>query len=350
VNGRDIATADTLKATQLVTIEGEVTNIAGVPLNNFNGTVFLSVFDKTRVVTTLANDPTSLPVGFADQSSVLFRGKASVISGKYNLQFRVPRDINFQYGNGRISLYAHNGVQDANGFTSNVIVGSISNSGLADEQGPEIRAYLNDEKFVDGGIVNPSPILIIRLLDSSGINTGSSGVDHDIVATLDDNNNIYYVLNNFYESDQDSYQKGTVRFQLPQLEPGEHTLKIKAWDVMNNSSEYLLRFVVVEGGELRIAHVLNYPNPFTTKTAFWFEHNRPAMDLYTKVEVFTVTGKLIKSLTQTINTPGNRSSEIEWDGTDAYGNKIGRGVYIYRLSVRSTDGKTADKWERLVIL
>lgn len=119
---------------------------------------------------------------------------------------------------------------------------------------------------------------------------------------------------------------------------------------MNNSSEYVLDFTVVESGELKIDRVLNYPNPFTTKTSFWFEHNYPGVDLSAKVEVFTVSGKLIKTIAQTINTPGNRSNEILWDGKDEYGNKIGRGVYIYRLRVRSFNGKTADKWERLVVL
>src|SRR6185436_4303471 len=107
--------------------------------------------------------------------------------------------------------------------------------------------------------------------------------------------------------------------------------KIKAWDVLNNSSEFILEFNVAQDQELVLSHVLNYPNPFTTKTQFWFEHNRPGQDLQVKVEIFTLTGKIIKTLTYTINTPGNRSSEVEWDGRDEYGAKIGRGVYLYKL-------------------
>jgi hypothetical protein len=69
--------------------------------------------------------------------------------------------------------------------------------------------------------------------------------------------------------------KGFARFQLPELEPGIHSLKIKVWDVLNNSSEFILDFSVMNDDELVIDHVLNYPNPFTTKTQFWFEHNKP---------------------------------------------------------------------------
>ncbi len=351
LNGVDISVdADTIRAAEFVSIDGEVKDFNGQFMPSFQGTVYLSVFDKPRTITTLANDPTSLPVDFENQTDVLFRGKASAINGKFNFKFKVPKDINYQYGLGKLSFYAHDLSKEGNGYSDNVVIGGISSNPGSDDEGPEVKAYLNDEKFVNGSITNANPVLILKLSDTSGINTGSSGIDHDIVATLDNDNNNYFILNNFYEADLDDYTKGTVRFQLPELAPGPHSLKIKAWDVMNNSTEYILDFTVVEDGELRIDHVLNYPNPFTTRTAFWFEHNYPGTDLYSKVEVFTVSGKLIKTLTQTINTPGNRSMEIEWDGRDDYGNKIGRGVYIYRLVVRSFNGKTAEKWERLVLL
>lgn len=351
INGKDInSQTDTLSATESVFMEGEVTDYLGNLLNNFRGTVYLSLFDKVQNITTLGNDPTSQPVSFQDQESILFKGKGSVQNGKFGFQFKIPKDINYQFGKGKISLYAQNGTEDGNGFSTNVIIGGISANASNDNQGPEIKAYLNDNKFVNGGIINPSPVLLLQLSDSSGINTGSSGIDHDIVATLDNDNNQYFVLNNFYEGELDNFQKGIVRFQLPQLSAGHHTLKIKAWDVLNNSNEYVLDFTVIDNAELKIAHVLNYPNPFTTKTFFWFEHNRPGTDLVIKVEIFTVSGKLIKTISQTINTSGNRSNEVEWNGRDEYGQKIGRGVYVYRLRVKTSDGKTANKWERLVIL
>ena len=352
INGVDIsgAQADTVSAMELVTLEGEVRNQAGNLLPNFTGTAYLSLFDKVQNIATLVNDPTSQPTTFQSQENTLFRGKASVKNGLFAFTFKVPRDLNYQYGRGKISLYAHDDNNDGNGASTNVIVGGISGNAIVDNTGPEIRAFLNDDRFVNGGISNASPVLILRLADSSGINTGGSGVDHDIVATLDNDNNQYFILNSFYESEIDNYQKGSLRFQMPTLTPGHHTLTIKAWDVVNNSSEITLEFTVVNDEQLQVAHVLNYPNPFTTRTAFWFEHNQPGRDLAVKVEIFTVSGKLIKTLSQTINTTGNRSSEVEWDGKDDYGQKIGRGVYVYRLRVKAPNGKVADKWERLVIL
>jgi hypothetical protein len=351
VNGKDISSqTDTLRATESVFMEGEVKDNSGNLLGNFQGTAYLSLFDKPQNITTLGNDATSQQVVFQDQESILFKGKASVQNGKFSFRFKIPKDINYQFGNGKISLYAQDGISDGNSFSNQVIIGGKSSTTSTDNQGPEIKAYLNDNKFVNGGISNSNPVLLIQLADSSGINTGSSSIDHDIVATLDNNNNQYFVLNNFYESEVDNFQKGNVHFQLPELSAGSHSLKIKAWDVFNNSSEYILDFNVIDNAELKISHVLNYPNPFTTKTFFWFEHNHPATDLSVKIEIFTVSGKLIKTISQTINTTGNRSNEIEWDGRDDFGQKIGRGVYVYRIRVKTTDGKTANKWERLVIL
>ena len=159
-----------------------------------------------------------------------------------------------------------------------------------------------------------------------------------------------FVLNSFYEADLNTFKRGTVRYPLPTMANGEHVLMIKAWDAANNSGQVSVSFRVVQSQSLTLDHVLNYPDPFTTHTTFWFEHNRPGEDLSVLVQVFTVSGKLVKSIRRTINTPGNRSSEIEWDGRDDYGSRIAKGVYIYRLRVRATDGSVVDKLEKLFML
>ena len=350
INGHNIGTnIDTLKAAEMVLLEGVVTDNRGAIITDFNGTVYLSLFDKPQTAMTLGNDPTSLPVPFTTQSSVLFKGKATASSGRFLFNFKLPKDINYQYGKGKISLYAHNKKEEGSGYSNNIIIGGIDSSLSADREGPTIKAYLNNEQFVSGNITDNNPILIVKLIDSSGINTGGTGIGHDLVATLDNDNRSYFVLNSFYESDLDHYQKGSLRFQLPLLAAGPHTLKIKAWDVVNNSSEYTLDFIVNNTEELTISHVLNYPNPFTTKTAFWFEHNQPATDLNVRVEIFTVGGKLVKTMQQTINNSGNRSSDLEWDGKDEWGEKMGKGIYIYRLQVAAPNGKKASQLQKLLL-
>jgi hypothetical protein len=350
VNSIAVSQADTIRATDKVVMEGEVTNLADNLLPDFNGTVYPVVFDKIQTINTLANDPTSQVMSFQAQNNVLYKGKASVVNGKFSFSFKVPRDINYQFGNGKLSLYAENGSNDANGYFTNFIIGGVGTNAENDKEGPVIKAYLNDEKFVSGSITNENPVLIVKLSDSSGINTAGTGIGHDIVATLDNDNRQYFILNDFYEADLNSYQQGSIHFQLPTLTAGIHSLKIKAWDVLDNSSEYILEFNVSKDEELVLDHVLNYPNPFTTKTQFWFEHNKPNQNLQVKVQVFTLTGKVVKTIKQTINDAGNRSTEVDWDGRDEFGDKLGRGVYLYRLTVISIDGKKKEKLEKLVIL
>ena len=166
---------------------------------------------------------------------------------------------------------------------------------------------------------------------------------------VDNDNDQFFILNDYYRGELDSYQKGEVRFQLPALEPGNHTLKIKAWDVLNNSNEVSLEFTVANDNELELSHVLNYPNPFTTRTQFWFEHNKPGQEMNVRVQVFTLTGKVIKTLKKTIITDGNRSIDLEWDGRDEFGDKIARGVYLYRLTVSAPGKLKKEKIEKLVI-
>jgi len=340
---------DTLSAGEKVTIEGEVTDNNGSLLSSLNGTVYPVVFDKPQTITTKANDPGSQQTSFLQQSTILFKGKASVNNGKFSFSFKVPKDINYQFGQGKLSYYAEDGTKDGGDFFNGFIIGGSATSIDSDKDGPAIQAWLNDEKFVNGSIVNQRPVLILKLADSSGINTSGTGIGHDITAMLDNNSNQLFNLNNYYEADLDKYGEGYARFQLPELEPGIHTLKIKAWDVLNNSSEFILDFSVMNDDELVIDHVLNYPNPFTTKTQFWFEHNKPGQDLLVQIHIFSLAGRVVKTIEKTINTYGNRSCEVEWDGRDDFGDRIGRGVYVYRLKVFCTGSKPRTVTEKLVI-
>jgi flagellar hook assembly protein FlgD len=134
------------------------------------------------------------------------------------------------------------------------------------------------------------------------------------------------------------------------MEEGTHTISLKAWDVHNNSSSANLEFVVASSAELALEHVLNYPNPFTTHTEFSFEHNQACESLDVRIQVFTVGGKLVKSIVQQVQNNGFRVDPIAWDGRDDFGDKIGRGVYVYKVEVRNDTGLSAEKFEKLVIL
>ncbi len=356
INNKPITALDTLKAGQKVNIKGIVTNENGIKLLNFNGFVYPLIYDKPSVVTTLGQDKKtngSYEQAFNQQKNIIYKGKSTVKNGDFSFDFIVPKDINLQVGKGKISYYADNSFLDANGGFNDINLGGIVNANSSDKIGPAIKLFLNDEQFVSGGITNPKPMLLVKLDDESGINTTGIGIGHDIVATLSSQTeqDKTFILNTFYEATLDSYQKGTVKYPISELAPGLYSLKIKAWDVFNNSSEELLSFEVKNTEELTLAHVLNYPNPFTTRTSFQFEHNHPNEDLEVQINIKTVSGRLIKTINQLVNSTGNRVNDIFWDGKDDFGEKIGRGVYVYELKVRSfLSGKSIQKIEKLVLL
>ena len=352
VNGMPVAAlTDTLKALSQVVVKGRVVDDNGNTLTDFNGNLFTSLFDKKVTVRTLSNEPEESPAtDFEVQKSILFKGNNTIKNGRFEMKFMVPKDINYSYGKGKFSYYARGNDVDAAGNFSNFIVGGNSGIVYDDKEGPQIELFLNDEKFVNQGLTNPDPMLIVKLKDELGINTTGNGVGHDLVAILDGNNDAQIVLNDHFEAVQDSSNQGMVRYQMRDISTGKHVIKIRAWDILNNVSEKELEFEVANDASLTLNHVLNYPNPFTTHTSFFFEHNHPGENLDVLVQIFTISGKLIKTISTTIFSEGTRSDPIDWDGRDDFGDKIGKGTYIYRLKVRTSDGKTAEKIEKVVLL
>ena len=352
MNGVDITQSlDTLKALSKVSFEGVITDNLNNILTDFNGNLSTTVYDKPIDKSTLDNDNFGIVKVFDSQESKLFRGLASVENGNFSFEFIVPRDVKIAYGKGKLSFYATDATFDKSGFNSDVIVGGINENAPEDTIGPEIQLFMNDESFLDGANTNASPNLIAKLADLSGINTSVTAVDHDIVGILDGDESNPIILNDFYQTELDDFTRGKVVFRLRDLSVGPHTLKLKAWDTYNNSSETILNFVVVSDTNISLDNVLNYPNPFVNYTEFWFNHNKPNESLQVQVQIFTISGKLIKTINQLVQTTGNLSRNISWNGLDDFGNRIGKGVYVYKLKVTSTVSNiSSEKYEKLVIL
>ncbi|MDX2174473.1 MAG: type IX secretion system sortase PorU [Bacteroidota bacterium] len=348
---------DTLSALAKITISGSILNGRGLKQDNFNGIVYPTVFDKQQNVTCLLNDNASsmssttlIPFQFNLQKNILYRGKTQVTNGDFSFTFIVPKDISFSPGIGRISYYATNGLTDAAGSYSQVVVGGTSQNVIIDNDGPQVSLFLNDKNFVNGGTTNEKPILYANLTDSSGINTVGTGIGHDINVILDQNTSKPIILNDFYEANLNSYQSGKVRYPFDELSEGNHRLTFKVWDIQNNSNTVYSDFVVAKSAELALSHVLNYPNPFSSHTTFFFEHNQACNPLKVNVQIYTISGKIVKTLQRSISCEGFRPEGIDWDGKDDYGDKLARGVYIYKIAVLTNDNKKADKIEKLVIL
>ena len=347
INNKAIGGADTLRALEKYTFTGMVTDALGNAVIDFNGTIHPTVFDKSQQVKTLGNDASSPVTSFSQQASVLYKGNATVTNGKFSFSFIVPKDINFQSGKGRISLYADDGKRDANGVNTSLYVGGLGR-GISDNTGPVIKPYLNDDKFQNGGLTNENPLLLVKLYDSSGISTSGNGIGHDITAIIDGNERNVLVLNDFYTALQDSYQEGQVLFQLPTLSEGKHSIKIKAWDVANNSGEATLDCIVVKQEKLQISNVRNYPNPFSVTTTFAFEHNQPNTDLDITINIYSASGAFVKQIKRILNTGGTRNCEVNWNGDNQTGAKLTKGIYIYHVIVVAGGSKT-DNTQQLIL-
>lgn len=282
----------------------------------------------------------------------IFRGNATVAGGLFEFGFVVPKDIKIPIDYGRISFYAKrlSPLEDQTGFSEEIKVGGLNEDAPVDNTPPTVKLYMNDTSFISGGITNASPIFLAYLEDENGMNT-AGGIGHDMVAILDGDEMNPYILNDYYQTELDDYTNGKVSYPFRNLEPGLHTITFKAWDVYNNMITAEIQFVVVGDETIQLENVLNYPNPFVSYTEFWFSHNRPFEPLDVQVQVLTITGKVVWTKNQTITTEGFLSRDITWDGRDDFGDKIGKGVYIYKLTVKSSlTGKKAEKYEKLVVL
>ena len=343
---------DDFKSLAFVKLTGEVLDEYNNQLPTYNGDLSVNIFDKNVIRATLNNDNNSPSINFTNLGETIFRGNASVINGHFEFGFVVPRDIRIPVGNGRISFYSKRNqiLIDKYGENTNIKIGGINTSAVADNTGPTLKLYMNDETFVNGGITNKSPFLLAKLEDEHGINT-ASGIGHDIVGILDGDETKPYIMNDYFQTELDNYTKGKVYFPFRNLAVGLHTITFKAWDVYNNPVTAEIQFVVVGDEDITLSHVLNYPNPFVSYTEFWFSHNKPFEPLDVQVQVMTITGKVVWTKNQTVTTDGFLSREITWDGKDDFGDRIGKGVYVYKLTVKSTlSDKKAEKIEKLVIL
>jgi hypothetical protein len=350
INNRIVSDVpDTLRALAEVTVSGEIRNDAGIVMTGFNGTLFPTIYDKASEVYTLGNTGGQTTM-FYLRKNIIYKGKVDVADGKFTFTFIVPKDIAYNYGLGKISYYARSGDTDANGFDNNLIVGGYNSSANMDDEGPEIELYMNNTDFVYGGVTDQNPQLYAVIRDTSGINTVGNGIGHDLTAILDENSQESKILNEYYVSDVNTFKSGVVAYPYYNLSDGLHTIRFKAWDVYNNSSEETIEFVVASSADFALQNLQNFPNPFKDRTTFSFEYNQTSSALDAEILIYSLDGNLVKTIKEQIYTNGYRSQHIEWDGTTDNGWKISSGIYCYVLNLKLPDGSSVHQSAKMVVL
>jgi hypothetical protein len=342
----DLSVTDSLASLSKISVSGIITDSEGNHLDNYTGDMAITVFDKpSKFITRLA------PFPFYWQTNRIFNGNASVENGEFNFEFVVPIDVSYEDGEGKFSLYFNNTELDGHGCYNNLYIGGTDQSAEPDLEGPKIKLYMNNDAWIDGGQTGPSPYLYAVLFDENGINLVGSGIGHEIVGVLDGDEGNIIILNEYYTAERDDYQRGSVYYQLKDLEEGEHDLKLRVWDVANNWAEASTNFIVGSDARLVLHEILNYPNPMKDETSFLIGFSQTDKDYDVTVRIVAETGQTVKVLEGSFYADGNYYRGLSWDGLTTHGNVVNNGIYVYQVTLTDKEtGQVVHKANKLVVL
>jgi len=333
---------DTLKALSRVEVKAAVVDDAGSKNASFSGGAVMLVHDaKYQNVNT--GGGTGLDYDLI--GPLVFKGEVSVDGGQMQGNFIVPKSIRYQNEKtGRITVYAWD---DATNRTAISYVDDLLFLGSAEidpeTSGPDIDIFFEgQENFSSGDLIRANPVLLAALRDESGINiTGQLG--HQIELIVDENDRIN--ISEFFTYERDSYTSGTIRYPLSGLASGKHTLRLQAFDNLNNSNESVIEFNISESNDLLMTDVVNYPNPFSRETEFTFQCNSEGAEV--SVKIYTISGRLIEKLEGFVSRVG--FNRIPWSGLDRDGNTLANGVYLYKVTINDGNQKE-EKIEKMVLV
>lgn len=340
---------DTIKALSVVDLKGVVVNGDGTGASWFNGKATIAVYDKEKTIKTMGNNGAT-PFEYKAYESLLFSGKVAVDDGEFSLRFKMPKDIRYDVGAGRISMYATNDTLHASGYSHNVKVGSYVDEG-ADNQGPQLSLWMNSYEFVDGDVVNSTPLLLASVFDENGINTSNTGIGHDIVLLINGGDDGRYVLNSYYESTLNDYRSGTIQLQLPELPVGEHELSLRVWDNYNNSTTRTIRFTVSGSSKLDIKKTAYFPNPVKSggDVSFKFTHNDPNAAISAICEIYSFDGAKVSTQKQLIYSFGIETQNFLVRAVNGNGAPLKSGFYLFKFELTSETGKKAMFGQKIIV-
>ena len=347
INGMPVnpAVTDSAEVLSHVSVEGVIQDKDGNIRTDFNGVIYPVVYDREVKCRTLANDNDSTEVDFVQQKNILYKGRATVTDGHFAYSFIIPRDVSYHFDYAKLSHYARTSTEDATGQYGNIMFGGFNEDMVITEVHPDIKLYISDTNFRNGGLTNETPTLYARLKDSVGINAAGSGLGHDITAVVDGNPFSTIILNDFFEPDIADSRNGEVRYTLGKLDEGRHTITLKCWNIFNHSSSETIEFYVINDRTPQIGLFQSAPNPAHQRTNIRVEHNLPDAILSATIDIFDMKGSLVRSLTP---VQGDCVLTCPWDFTAGNGSLVPRGIYVARVVITSTDGQHLTQTTKIV--
>lgn len=341
---------DTLNALSVQHVEGQIIDEDKTLVSDFNGKVDITIYDKMQSIPTRDNDNAGgdpLVNEYNDYPNTIFSGATDVKDGKFSYTFMVPKDIRYNFGNGRIVYYAvttdeEAETEEAVGHYEQFVIGGTGTSLLTDTTGPEMRIYLNSPAFVDGDKTYPTPRFFAELKDEHGINTAGAGIGHDLMLIVDDDPKMIYSLNEYFTAADNSYQEGQVSYLMEALPDGAHYLTFRAWDLLNNSTTQKLNFIVEAGLDPSICSVTTYPNPIPQSGLLRMivHYDQPDELLQTEIYLHNMNGQMIYSHTQ--DNPDDVSINLQEIGLQP-------GIYMYVVKIKSASSRYSTTAGKIIV-
>jgi hypothetical protein len=321
-----------LKAGEKYTIKGNLSAKSQV-IQNFNGLMDMVLWDAPSTKKTLANQTTSQSVPIETQEQALFKGKATVKNGQFEISFILPGALPSSNSAAlKLQLYAYNDTADASLQFQSIFIQGETTQNRLDTTGPSIDSYVNAPHFKSGDWVTAPATLFVKLNDSSGIQSSGNQLGHDLKLIIDDTVVKNYNLNSFFSYDMNAYQSGIIEYPLPVLEAGKHRLIIKAWDLLGNVSKDTILIEVPSKKNSNIRNLMVIPNPVQTNAKFSFELKNSIDPMMVQLEVFDASGSRHFSISQKIQPSGNKIM-MDWNGLSTNGGLLLPGKYYYRIIV-----------------
>jgi len=322
-----------LKAGGKYTIKGNLSAKNQV-IQNFKGLVEMVLWDAPSTKKTLANQSTSQSVAIETQEQALFKGKATVQNGQFEISFILPGSLpSSSTASLKLQLYAYNDTVDASMQFQSIFIQGTALQNRQDTIGPVIKSYINDSTFKSGDWVSSPSTLFVQLKDSSGIQSSGNELGHDIKLIIDDTLVKNYNLNSFFTYDENQYQSGEIQYPLPVLEEGKHQLILKAWDLLGNVSKDTIWIEVPSQKNKNIRNLSISPNPLQTNAKFSFELKNTIDPILVQLAVFDASGNRYFSTSQQIQPTGNKIM-IDWNGKTTAGGLLPPGKYYYKVIVQ----------------
>lgn len=356
INGEAVTpqTQVTIMARQTITARGYVADHTGSRISDFNGSLMLNIHDAEYSTTStgiFADDTEGKPVTFDEQGSLLYSGRTQVVNGEWELTLTMPSEVTHNFRPAAMNLYAtsSNTEMDAIGCNRDFFVYGFDTSAAPDTLAPVVEyAYLNHPSFTNGGTVNEEPMFMARVRDDVGINLSSAGVGHQMTLKLDDNRS-YSDVSLYYTPASDGSPAGTINYPLPTLSNGTHTLTLRVWDTSGNSTSHTLDFFVKEGARPQVFDIYTDVNPAVTAANFYISHDRPDALASVTLSIYDMMGRLVWSAADTDRSNLSATAPITWNLTDLGGNRVPRGIYLYRATVKIDGEEITSEAKRIAV-